>query len=100
VAGMNANIGLTERNQNTNALLSEAEVAAVREILAEQLDVERAQITPEAVIDADLGADSLDKVEIVMKLEERFNVTITDEIAETVKSVEDLCEALAKALGR
>lgn len=97
---MNANIGSTERNQNTNALLSEAELAAVREILAEQLDVERAQITPEAVIDADLGADSLDKVEIVMKLEERFNVTITDEIAETVKSVEDLCEALAKALGR
>lgn len=97
---MNANIGSTERNQNTNALLSEAEVATVREILAEQLDVERAQITPEAVIDADLGADSLDKVEIVMKLEERFNVTITDEITETVKSVEDLCEALAKALGR
>lgn len=83
-----------------NAPLTDAEYAAVQEILMEQLDVAREQVTPAALVDADLSADSLDKVEIVMKLEERFDVTIADDVAEPVRTVEDLCEALATTLGR
>lgn len=97
---MKTNTVTVESNELTHVLLTEAEVAAVRDILVEQLDVQPTQITPAAFIDADLNADSLDKVEIVMKLEECFNVTITDDSAETVKSVEDICDVLAKALGR
>ncbi len=97
---MKTNSVIVETNELTHALLTDVEVAAVRDILVEQLDVQAAQVTPAALIDADLGADSLDKVEIVMKLEERFGVTITDDSAETVKSVEDICDVLAKTLGR
>jgi acyl carrier protein len=97
---MNANTQAVEQNGLNHTLLTEAEVAAVRDILVEQLDVKSAQVTPGALIEADLGADSLDKVEIVMKLEEHFGVTITDDSAESVRSVEDVCAVLAKALGR
>jgi len=97
---MTANKTVTELRHTTNARLTDEGIAAVDDILAGQLDVTPAQITPEAVIDADLGADSLDKVEIVMRLEERFGVSITDDTAETVRTVEDLYEALAKTLGR
>lgn len=89
-----------DTNQTTNALLSDAEMAAVQDILMDQLDVAREQVTPAAAIEADLMADSLDKVEIVMRMEERFNVTIADDDAEPVKTVEDLYETLAKVLRR
>ena len=65
-----------------------------------QLGVERAQITPEAGLMADLGADSLDMVEIAMKVEETFNLTIPDEEMENVHTVGDLHEALANHLER
>ena len=58
------------------------------------------QLTPEAVLDAELGADSLTKVEIIMALEERFQVVVPDELAETVQTVEDVYDALARVLGR
>jgi len=81
-------------------MLTEKETAAIESILMEQLAVKRDQITPEARIQEDLGADSLDVVEITMKLEEEFGVTIPDEIAEAVQSVEDIHETLTKLLGR
>ncbi len=81
-------------------MLTEAEVAAVQEILSEELEVGRAQLTPEARLEMDLGADSLTRVNIVMRLEERFNVTLPDEAVEEVETIGDLFEALAKALGR
>jgi acyl carrier protein len=83
-----------------NAKLTEAEVTAMQDIVIEQLGVERGQLTPEAELMADLGADSLDMVEITMKTEERFDVTVPDATAEKVKSVEDLYEVLAEVLGR
>ncbi|HEY9172187.1 MAG TPA: acyl carrier protein [Verrucomicrobiae bacterium] len=97
---MNASTDTADTKQVSNALLTDAEIAAVQDILMDQLDVTRAQVTPAAGIEADLMADSLDNVEIVMRMEERFNVTIADDDAEPVKTVEDLYETLAKVLRR
>ena len=69
-------------------------------ILIDQLHINREQITPEARIMADLGADSLDMVEIAMKAEEEFNLTLPDEEAEKIVTVDDLYEAVWTLLGR
>ena len=80
--------------------LTDTETRKVQDILMQQLQISRAQITPEARIMADLGADSLDMVEIAMKAEEEFNVTLPDDDAEKIVTVEDLYEAVGKLLGR
>jgi acyl carrier protein len=97
---MKTTLEITGSTQKISAPLTDAEFAAVQELLMEQLNITREQITPGADIETDLGADSLDKVEIVMQAEERFNVTIADDQAEPVRTVEDLCEVLARLLGR
>jgi acyl carrier protein len=61
----------------------------VKAIVAEQLSVEADQVTPEANFQNDLNADSLDVVEMVMALEEAFDVEIPDEAAEEIKTVQD-----------
>ncbi|VXD19617.1 acyl carrier protein [Planktothrix paucivesiculata] len=61
----------------------------VKKIIAEQLDVEEEKITPAANFLDDLGADSLDTVELVMALEEEFDTEIPDEDAEKIKTVQD-----------
>lgn len=61
----------------------------VKKIIAEQLDVEEQKITPSANFLDDLGADSLDTVELVMALEEEFDTEIPDEDAEKIKTVQD-----------
>ncbi len=81
-------------------LLTEKEVAAVQEILMEELDVKREQLTLGASLEADLGADSLTKVEIVMRLEDHVGISIADEEVERVETVGDVYDALAKVLGR
>ena len=81
-------------------MLTEQEQAAVESILMDQLSITRDQITPESRIQEDLGADSLDVIEIVMKLEERFAVTIADDVAEEVRSVQDVRDVLSRLLGR
>ena len=83
-----------------NTILSEAAVAKVQTILQEQLGVARDQIVPEARIMDDLGADSLDMVEIAMTVEETFNLSLPDEDMEKVLTVGDLHEALAGFLER
>lgn len=60
----------------------------VREITAEQLDVDIEEIKPESNFANDLGADSLDVVELVMALEEEFEIEISDEEAEKIATVE------------
>ena len=62
----------------------------VKKIVKEQLDVEEEKITPTANFIEDLGADSLDTVELVMALEEEFEVEIPDEDAENIKTVGDV----------
>jgi len=59
----------------------------VRKIVVEQLGVSEEQVTPEASFVDDLGADSLDTVELVMALEEEFNTEIPDEDAEKITTV-------------
>lgn len=81
-----------------NATLSEKTVARVQDILMEQLAVQRDQVTPEAAIVEDLGADSLDMVEIGMTVEETFNLTIPETAMESIRTVGDLYEALAANL--
>ena len=64
--------------------------ARVKKIIAEQLGVEESQVTSEKAFVADLGADSLDTVELVMALEEEFGQEIPDEEAEKLQSVGDV----------
>ena len=59
-------------------------------IIADQLDVEEEKVTTEAAIADDLGADSLDVVDLVMSLEEEFNIEIPDEEVENIKTVGDI----------
>ena len=59
----------------------------VIEIVAEQLGVNKEQITPETSFVNDLGADSLDTVELVMELEEEFDINIPDDAAEKIQTV-------------
>jgi acyl carrier protein len=63
--------------------------ARVKKIIVEQLGVEENEVTPEASITEDLGADSLDQVELVMAFETEFGIDIPDEEAEKIKSVGD-----------
>ena len=61
----------------------------VKKIIVEQLGVEASEVTPEASITEDLGADSLDQVELVMAFETEFGIDIPDEEAEKIKTVGD-----------
>ena len=68
----------------------------VKSIIAEQLGVEAASVTPDASFTEDLGADSLDAVELIMAIEEAFDIEIPDEEAETMTTPAD-CVAAIKA---
>jgi len=68
----------------------------VKEIVAEQLGVEEVLVVPEASFMDDLGADSLDTVELVMALEEEFYIEIPDEDAEKIQSVNDAIEYITE----
>lgn len=65
------------------------DVEKMKEIVAEQLGVDADEVTDEASFIDDLGADSLDTVELVMALEEEFGVEIPDEDAEKIATVKD-----------
>jgi len=69
-------------------------IKKVKEITSEQLGVDESQITPEAKFIDDLGADSLDTVELVMALEEEFNIEISDEEAEKLITVQKVIDYL------
>ncbi len=69
----------------------------VKKIVAEQLSVGEDQVTPEASFVDDLGADSLDTVELVMALEEEFEIDIPDEEAEKIVSVKDAISYIQSA---
>ena len=68
----------------------------VKKIVVEQLSVNEDQVTPEAKIIEDLGADSLDQVELIMALEEQFGAEIPDEEAEKLTTVGDAIEYIEK----
>ncbi len=66
----------------------------VKKIIVEQLGVEPDEVTPEASITDDLGADSLDQVELVMAFETEFGIDIPDEEAEKIKTVGDAVQKI------
>ena len=68
----------------------------VKQIIVEQLGVEEAEVTPSASFIDDLGADSLDTVELVMALEENFDIEIPDEDAEKIRTVQDAIDYIDK----
>jgi acyl carrier protein len=71
----------------------------VKEIIVEQLGVTPEQVTPEASFIEDLGADSLDTVELVMALEEEFDIQIPDEEAEKITTVQQAVDYIINKKG-
>jgi len=69
-----------------------ADMDVIKKIIAEQLGVDESEITPESHFIDDLGADSLDTVELVMALEEEFGIEIPDEDAEKIQTVGDVAK--------
>ena len=70
----------------------------IRKVLAEQLEVDPAQITPDTDIIDDLGADSLDLVELVMSLEERYDIFLTDDKTANVRTVGQVMQMLENVI--
>ena len=70
----------------------------ITKIVVEHLGVKEERVTPEARIDADLGADSLDHVDLIMAIEEEFKVEIGDERAEKITTVGEAIEAVTELL--
>lgn len=70
----------------------------VRKIIVDKLGVEESQVTPEASFTNDLGADSLDTVELIMEFEKEFNISIPDEQAETIGTVGQAIDYLKKTV--
>ncbi|HST12008.1 MAG TPA: acyl carrier protein [Terriglobales bacterium] len=68
----------------------------VKQIISEQLGVEEAEVTSSASFVDDLGADSLDTVELVMALEEHFDIEIPDDAAEKIRTVQDAIDYIDK----
>ncbi|QUV78063.1 MULTISPECIES: acyl carrier protein [Chloracidobacterium] len=71
----------------------------VKAIIVEELGVDESEVTPEAKFIEDLGADSLDTVELVMRFEEDFGLEIPDEDAEKILSVKDAISYIQSKLG-
>ena len=69
----------------------------VKAIVLEQLGVDEAEVTIDSTFIDDLGADSLDIVELIMAFEEEFNVEIPDDVAEKIKTVKDTVEYIDSA---
>jgi len=75
-------------------MVGRAEIAAleerIRALVARQLGVERSEVLPDASLQDDLGADSLELVELLMALEDEFDIEVPEEIAETITTIADV----------
>lgn len=71
-------------------------IEKIKQIISEQLGVDEAEVTSSASFVDDLGADSLDQVELVMALEEAFGLEISDEDAEKMRTVQDAIDYIDK----
>nr|WP_187694824.1 acyl carrier protein [Thermovenabulum gondwanense] len=71
----------------------------VKKIIADQLGMDEDDITPDASFIDDLGADSLDIVELIMAFEEEFDLEIPDEDAEKIKTVQDVVDYIKNRIG-
>ncbi len=73
--------------------------AKLIDIIAEQLSVSKDKVVPGASFVDDLGADSLDLVELIMAMEEAFDIEIADEVAEKIVTVKDAIDHVSKVVG-
>jgi acyl carrier protein len=71
----------------------------IKKMISEQLDVPEEEVVPAAAFVDDLGADSLDQVELIMAMEEEFDVSIPDEDAENIATVQDAIDYVLKTIG-
>ena len=71
----------------------------IGKIICEQLDVPEKDVVPKASFVDDLGADSLDQVELIMAMEEEFDISIPDEDAEKIATVKDAIDYVKAAIG-
>lgn len=83
-------LNIVENLDKEHKNMSADVLAKVQAVVSEKLDVDASKVTPEASFANDLGADSLDVVELVMALEEEFTVEIPDEEAEKLQTVQDV----------
>jgi acyl carrier protein len=68
----------------------------IRNLIAEELDVDVEEVTLEAKLDDDLGADSLDAVELIMAIEDEFDIEVSDEEAQKFKTVKQIVDYIEK----
>ena len=78
--------------------MSDVEKKVIK-IICEQLDVSEEDVVSKASFVDDLGADSLDQVELIMAMEEEFDISISDEDAENISTVQHTIDYITKALG-
>ena len=78
--------------------MSEIE-SRVKAIIVEKFGVSEADVTPEANFTNDLGADSLDRVELIMEIEDEFGISVPEELAEKIATVGDAVKFLEENLG-
>jgi acyl carrier protein len=71
----------------------------IKKIICDQLEVDEKDVVPEASFVDDLGADSLDQVELIMAMEEEFGISISDEEAENIATVKNAIEYIEKNTG-
>ncbi|WP_187907766.1 acyl carrier protein [Helicobacter pylori] len=91
----------TKNQQNNNKAFNTNDTnlfETIQAVIAEQLEIDVSQVTPEAKFVKDLGVDSLDIVELIMALEERFGIEISDEQAEKIVNVGDVMRYIEKQL--
>jgi acyl carrier protein len=96
VARLKAIRALTDLQSHRQEKQMAAVDEKVKQIIVEQLQVDEAEVTPGASFQEDLGADSLDVVELVMQFEEAFDIQIPDEDAEKIKTVKDAVDYIEK----
>lgn len=75
-------------------------IQEIIEIISEQLGIDAVEVTPEKAFGEDLSADSLDQTELIMALEERYGLEISEEEAEKLKKVKDVISYIETKLGQ
>ena len=75
------------------------EFEKIQEIIAESLSLEPSEVTMDKSFKEDLGADSLDSVQIIMKIEDEFDISVPDDAADNIKTVADVVAEIQKLVG-